>query len=123
MAGLRTRRDFPVSTDVRQNETTTRHFRLILKPGAADQLLQASRGDLKEAIDVSTQAIDLFTEMRDPYDAALVKYIWKKQRTRCVRASKSMPDVMDVTPNLVEPLLRSTRLYQTPPLLRSADVE
>jgi hypothetical protein len=34
----------------------------------------ASRGDLKAATDSSTRAIALFTEMRDLYDAALVKH-------------------------------------------------
>ena len=36
--------------------------------------VQASQGDLQAAIDSSNRAIDLFTEMRDLYDAALVKH-------------------------------------------------
>jgi tetratricopeptide (TPR) repeat protein len=36
--------------------------------------VQASQGDLQAAIDSSTRAIDLFTGMRDLYNAALVKH-------------------------------------------------
>jgi tetratricopeptide (TPR) repeat protein len=73
--------------DVPDWERSDEYFRksLEIKSKAGDTLGQASalnnlarvqgaRGDLKAAIASLTKAIGLFTEMRDPYNAALVKH-------------------------------------------------
>jgi len=83
--------------------------------------VQASRGDLKAAIDSSTRAIDLFAEMRDQCNAALVKHNRGKLFRRMSERERARKDFTEAVEAL-RTLERPTEAAAVAEDLRALDV-